>query len=171
MYFINILPNVNIDFGSNWVKIQGPNGTLVKKKAEDLVLFKNSNKLYILNADSAKYEAFLKRLYNLMLGVTNGYTMKLRMIGVGYKIFIEEKSVTLKLGFSHEINYVLPEGIKVFQPKAKTPMFIIYGTELSKVAQVAAEIRKLREPEPYKGKGIRYFNEKINWKKGKKVNA
>jgi large subunit ribosomal protein L6 len=115
-----------------------------------------------LNADSAKYEAFLKRLYNLMLGVTNGYTMKLRMIGVGYKIFIEEKSVTLKLGFSHEINYVLPEGIKVFQPKAKTPMFIIYGTELSKVAQVAAEIRKLREPEPYKGKGIRYFNEKIN---------
>jgi large subunit ribosomal protein L6 len=171
MHFIKLLPNIDVEFGKDWIKVKGSKGILLKKKSEDLELLKRNNKLYILTKDSKKASLFLKKFYSLMVGVTSGYTLKLRLVGVGYKASVQTNVLNLKVGFTHEVKFQLPENIEVYQPKSKLPLIVIFGLEYSKVAQVSANIRQIKEPEVYKGKGIRYFDEKIKWKKSKKVNG
>jgi large subunit ribosomal protein L6 len=103
---------------------------------------------------------------NLVVGVTKGFEENLEITGVGYRAAVQGKSLSLQLGFSHDVNYPIPEGITIATPK---PTEIkISGMDKQKVGQVAAEIRGYRPPEPYKGKGVKYVGEYIFRKEGKK---
>ncbi len=103
---------------------------------------------------------------NLVTGVTEGFTKVLEITGVGYRAQAQGKNLRLQLGYSHDVNYKLPEGIDVKTPDQNTVE--ISGIDKQKVGQVAAEIRRWRKPEPYKGKGIKYRGEYIFRKEGKK---
>ncbi len=103
---------------------------------------------------------------NILKGVSDGFTRKLEINGVGYKAAAQGKVLNLSLGFSHEVNYEVPDGVKVETPKPTE--ILVSGIDRQKVGQVAAEIRAYRGPEPYKGKGVKYAEEKIFRKEGKK---
>jgi large subunit ribosomal protein L6 len=103
---------------------------------------------------------------NMILGVTKGYEKKLELQGVGFRAAVQGKALNLTLGFSHPVNYPIPEGISIETPSQTE--IVIKGIDRQKVGQVAAEIRDVRPPEPYKGKGVRYAGEKIELKEGKK---
>jgi large subunit ribosomal protein L6 len=103
---------------------------------------------------------------NMMTGVTKGFERKLEITGVGYRAAVAGKQLQLSLGYSHEVNYPIPEGITVATPKPTE--IVISGLDSKKVGQVAAEIREYRPPEPYKGKGVKYSDEYIFRKEGKK---
>jgi len=103
---------------------------------------------------------------NLVQGVTSGFERRLEITGVGYKAAVQGKNLNLSLGYSHDVNYPIPEGITITCPKPTE--ILISGIERQRVGQVAAEIREWRPPEPYKGKGVRYSGEFIVRKEGKK---
>ena len=105
-------------------------------------------------------------LQNIVTGVTEGFTINLEIVGVGYRAAVEGKVLVMQLGFSHEVRHPIPEGITI---KCEQPTKVaVSGSDRQLVGQVAANIRKYRKPEPYKGKGIRYENEFILRKEGKK---
>ena len=103
---------------------------------------------------------------NLVTGVTVGYSKSLEINGVGYRAQVQGQSLGLALGYSHEVNYAIPDGIKIVTPKPTE--IVVSGIDKQKVGQVAAEIRRWRPPEPYKGKGVKYADEHIFRKEGKK---
>ena len=100
------------------------------------------------------------------MGVTEGYSKELELVGVGYRAKAQGKMLNLTLGFSHPVDYEIPEGIEISTP-SQTEV-VITGIDKQKVGQVAAELRSIRPPEPYKGKGVRYKNEQITLKETKK---
>ncbi len=103
---------------------------------------------------------------NIVEGVSEGYTKKLEIQGVGYRAQVQGKSLQLALGFSHDVNYPIPEGIEIACPKPTE--IVVSGIDKQRVGQVASEIRRYRPPEPYKGKGVRYAGEYVFRKEGKK---
>jgi large subunit ribosomal protein L6 len=103
---------------------------------------------------------------NMVQGVSKGFEKKLSLIGVGYKAAAQGKSLNLSLGFSHPVDYALPEGIKAETPSPTE--IVIKGIDKQRVGQVAAEVRAFRPPEPYKGKGVRYIDEVVQIKETKK---
>ncbi len=103
---------------------------------------------------------------NMIEGVVTGYKKELELKGVGYRAQMKGTSLTLQLGFSHDVNYTPPEGVKIEAPKPTS--IIVSGINKQQVGQVAAEIRSYRKPEPYKGKGVRYVGEYVRMKEGKK---
>ena len=106
-------------------------------------------------------------LANMVKGVSEGYERKLELVGVGYRASMQGKSLNLSLGFSHPIDYEVPEGITIDTPSQTE--IVVSGCDRQKVGQVAAEIRGYRPPEPYKGKGVRYAGERISLKEAKKA--
>ncbi|GIT36582.1 MAG: hypothetical protein Ct9H300mP6_04500 [Gammaproteobacteria bacterium] len=102
----------------------------------------------------------------MVMGVTEGYSKELELVGVGYRAKAQGKMLNLTLGFSHPVDYEIPEGIEISTP-SQTEV-VITGIDKQKVGQVAAELRSIRPPEPYKGKGVRYKNEQITLKETKK---
>lgn len=107
-------------------------------------------------------------LKRLIVGVSKGYRQRLRLVGVGFKAFLKEKKVLLKIGYSHEVFYNIPEDTKILVSKAKGSFILIKGVEKERVQQIAKDIRNLRKPDAYKGKGIHYYREILKLKKGKK---
>jgi len=105
-------------------------------------------------------------LANMVNGVTKGYERKLELVGVGFRAAVQGKNLNLTLGFSHPVVYTVPEGITIETPSQTEIM--VKGMDRQRVGQTAAEIRDIRPPEPYKGKGVRYSDEKISLKEGKK---
>lgn len=105
-------------------------------------------------------------LANMVLGVSKGYEKKLELVGVGFRAQVQGKSLNLTLGFSHPVSFPIPEGITIETPSQTE--ILVKGIDVQKVGQVAAEIRDIRPPEPYKGKGVRYGGEQISLKEGKK---
>ena len=105
-------------------------------------------------------------LANMVMGVTKGYEKKLELVGVGYRAAVQAKNLTLTLGYSHLINFAIPEGITIETPTQTE--IIVKGIDRQRVGQTAAEIRGFRPPEPYKGKGVKYSDEKISLKEAKK---
>jgi large subunit ribosomal protein L6 len=103
---------------------------------------------------------------NLITGVTEGFTKKLEITGVGYRAAVQGQNVQLQLGYSHDVVHPIPQGIQVVCPKPTE--IVITGIDKQKVGQIAAELRRYRPPEPYKGKGVRYAGEYIHRKEGKK---
>jgi len=116
-----------------------------------------------LNAIAGSTRAHLA---NMVTGVTKGYEKKLELVGVGYRAAVQAKSLTLTLGYSHLINYAIPDGVTIETPSQTE--IIVKGIDRQRVGQTAAEIRDFRAPEPYKGKGVKYSDEKISLKEAKK---
>ena len=118
-------------------------------------------------ADLAMAGTFRALLSNMIQGVSQGFEKRLTLIGVGYRAQAQGQKLNLQLGFSHEVNYAVPEGVKVETP-SQTEV-VVSGCDKQQVGQVAAEIRAFRPPEPYKGKGVRYADERVIRKEAKKA--
>lgn len=166
MISINILKNIKIKIYLNSILITGPLGTKNQKKSKNLKIFIKNNKLYLFEKSNKNF-FYLNKLLKIMLGLSKGFYKVLTLQGIGYKANVDadKNIVNLKLGFSHEIKFKIPENIQIFQLPPNS--LIIYGNNLQKVNQISAKIRKLRPPEPYKGKGIIYKNEIVKIKAGK----
>ena len=152
--------------------VKGPKGTLTMALLDDLVSTKiedgsiSITPVAVSQRNRAAWGMQRTQVQNLVTGVTEGFTKVLEINGVGYRAAIQGNNLKLQLGYSHDVNYAVPEGIEVKTPDATT--IEISGIDRQKVGQVAAEIRRWRKPEPYKGKGIKYRGEFIFRKEGKK---
>ena len=150
------------------VTLKGAKGTLSVPLINGVAVAQEADQL------SVKYDvtnrmqagAIRSHLANMVKGITTGYERKLELVGVGYRAAVQGKALNLTLGFSHPVTYEMPEGITIESP-TQTEV-LIKGVDKQRVGQVAAEIRDIRPPEPYKGKGVRYAGEKIELKEGKK---
>ena len=153
------------------VKAKGPKGEL-SFVANDEVLVKMEDGAVVVtpmdDSKNARSKWGISRtmVENIMLGVSKGYERKLEINGVGYRATMQGKNLQLALGYSHDVIYQTPEGISIACPKPTE--IIISGIDKQRVGQVAAEIREFRSPEPYKGKGVKYAEERIVRKEGKK---
>ena len=153
------------------LSVKGPKGTLSMPLREEITSVLEDGGISVNPAnDTKRARAFwgMQRtlVQNLITGVSDGFTKKLLINGVGYRADAKGKVLNLKLGYSHDVNIDVPEGIEVKTPDNTTVE--ISGTDKQKVGQLAAEIRQWRKPEPYKGKGIKYDGEFIFRKEGKK---
>jgi large subunit ribosomal protein L6 len=152
------------------VTVKGAKGSLSVALGRGVSVVQTDKKLQIKYADPdlARTQAGSTRahLANMVLGVTKGYERKLELVGVGFRAQVQGKNLNLTLGFSHPVVFAIPEGITIEAPSLTE--IIIKGIDRQKVGQVAAEIRGIRPPEPYKGKGVRYAGEQISLKEGKK---
>ena len=154
----------------NTVYVKGPKGELERTLHDDMKLTLADNQLVIERpSDEANHKALhgLSRtlVANMVEGVTKGFKKELELIGVGYKADQRPYGLQLALGFSHPVKYEAPKGIKLSAPQPTS--IVIEGANKEVVGQVAAEIRSIRPPEPYKGKGIKYVGEQIRRKAGK----
>ncbi|MET3659797.1 50S ribosomal protein L6 [Aquamicrobium ahrensii] len=153
------------------VTAKGPKGEL-KFVVNDEVLIKLDNgEISVEPRDESKdarskWGMSRSQIENILIGVKDGFERKLEIQGVGYRAAMQGKNIQLSLGFSHEVVYEAPEGITLACPKPTE--ISVTGIDKQKVGQVAAEIREYRQPEPYKGKGVRYAGEKVFRKEGKK---
>ena len=153
------------------VKMKGPKGQLQFVVHDDVeVKFENGAvkvaPRFETNRAQAMYGTARAQVANLVDGVTKGFEKKLEITGVGYRAALQGKNLQLALGYSHDVVYPIPEGIAITVPKPTE--IVIVGNDSQRVGQVAAEIRSYRPPEPYKGKGVKYANEFIFRKEGKK---
>ncbi len=150
------------------VTLKGAKGTLSVPLIAGVAVVQDTEHLSVKYDVTNRMQAGAVRshLANMVKGVTTGYERKLELVGVGYRAAVQGKALNLTLGFSHPVTYEMPEGITIEAP-TQTEV-LIKGVDKQKVGQVAAEIRGIRPPEPYKGKGVRYAGEKIELKEGKK---
>ena len=160
---------VKVSISGPEVRVEGPKGCLTQEISQGISVRMEVGTIVVeRSGDTKRLRALhgLNRslLENMVQGVSQGFRKELEVTGLGYRVEGKEGRISLKLGFSHQINYCLPEGIKVEVEKNK---IIITGADKQLVGQVAAEIRSFRAPEPYKGKGIRYAGERIRRKVGK----
>lgn len=154
----------------NVVKVKGPKGELSTNINRELKIVVKDGVLTVERPSDRKEHRALHGLSralinNMVIGVTDGFTKTLKIVGVGYRAAKQENKIVLNLGFSHPVEVVEPEGIKFDVPDLTT--IVVSGTDKQIVGEVAAKIRKIRPPEPYKGKGIRYETETVRRKVGK----
>lgn len=169
---VSIVSGSSVEITKDTVTVKGPKGTLsfdfpagISAKEEDGMI------LIARNSEDKQTRAFhgLTRasIANMLVGVTTGYEKRLEIIGVGYRANVAGKKLNLTLGFSHPVEMNAPEGIDIaMDPDAKN-IIIVSGIDKQSVGEFAANVRKLRKPEPYKGKGIRYLGEYVRRKAGK----
>jgi large subunit ribosomal protein L6 len=153
------------------VKMKGPKGQLQFVVHDDVSVKLDNGSITVAprvetNRARALYGTARAQIANLLEGVTKGFEKKLDITGVGYRAALQGKKLQLALGYSHDVVYDIPEGILITVPKPTE--ILISGNDSQRVGQVAAEIRSYRPPEPYKGKGVRYSDEFIFRKEGKK---
>ncbi|GAB6060936.1 50S ribosomal protein L6 [Desulfonatronum parangueonense] len=160
---------VEIRFQKDLINIKGPKGELQTPTHPAIQYELKDNAVHLSRADdsrTAREQFGLRRtlLANSVKGVTDGFQKILEVIGVGYKVAVEGSKITLNVGFSHPVEYVLPSGMTA---KAEGNKLTISGISKEQVGEVAAQIRRFRPPEPFKGKGIKYVDEVIRRKAGK----
>jgi large subunit ribosomal protein L6 len=152
------------------VTIKGAKGSLSVAVSNGVAVVEENKPLQVSYTDAegaaAKAGATRAHLANIVTGVTTGYEKKLELVGVGFRAAVAGKALNLTLGFSHAVVFDIPEGITIEAP-TQTEV-LVKGIDRQRVGQVAAEIRSIRPPEPYKGKGVKYSDEKIVLKEGKK---
>ncbi len=166
---------VSIDIAANnLVTIKGPKGELSVQIDPDITVESKDGQVFVHRPTEQKRHKSMHGLYrslidNAVVGVTEGYRKELEVIGVGYRATVNNGVLELALGFSHPIYFVPPQGItiEVDSKRGKNPVIVIDGPNKQMVGQVAAKIRGLRPPEPYKGKGVRYVDEYVRRKAGK----
>lgn len=162
---------VDVAISGDLISAKGKLGSLQYRATDDVVVTMDDGKISVKPANDSKRARAMwgtarSRLQNMVTGVSEGFTRNLEINGVGYRAAVQGKTLVLQLGFSHDVNYPIPEGIDI---KCERPTAIaVSGADKQKVGQVAAEIRSYRPPEPYKGKGIKYDDEMIRRKEGKK---
>jgi len=167
---IDIPTGVTVTVAGEAITVKGAKGSLTLAVGSGVSVVQEEKKLSVKydGDDAVRMRAGATRahLANMVQGVTKGYERKLELVGVGFRAAVQGKSLNLTLGFSHPVNYPIPEGISIETP-SQTEIFV-RGTDRQRVGQTAAEIRDIRPPEPYKGKGVRYADEQIVLKEGKK---
>ncbi len=165
------IPNgVKLDIKDSEVSVTGPKGTLSMTLTGDIRISVNGNEVTFTRDNELKKNKALHGLYrallmNMVIGVTEGYSKKLELVGIGYKAELKGDFLLINIGYSHPIIFKAPEGIKIEVPAPTN--IIVSGNDKQLVGLIAAKIRSFREPEPYKGKGIKYDTEKIRRKAGK----
>ena len=167
---ITVPAGVDITISGADITVKGPKGTLHRTSPVEITVTKNESSLIVSRAGDGRLERSLHGLMrtlvnNMVLGVTDGFTKELEIVGVGYRAEAQGTNLRLALGFSHPVVVPAPEGIS-FEIPAQTKV-IVKGIDKELVGQVAADIRSIRKPEPYKGKGVRYLNERVVRKAGK----
>jgi len=167
---IKVPSGVDIKINGSQLSVKGPKGNL------DVILYPgisfdvNDGEYLVKNADKknlAMAGTFRALVNNMVTGVTDGFQKKLQLVGVGYRAQAQGKNLNIALGFSHPVDYSVPEGITIETPSQTE--IVVSGCDKQKVGQVAAEIRAFRPPEPYKGKGVRYADERVVRKEAKKA--
>lgn len=169
---IDIPSGVEVTFSNGTVTVKGPKGELKQDVNPLIKIDIADNQITVVPLDETKEARSYHGLYrsliaNMTEGVTNGYQKRLEIQGVGYRAQVQGSKITLNLGFSHPVEYQVPQGITAEIDKDKNNIIIITGIDKQQVGQVAAEIREYRKPEPYKGKGVRYEGEYVRRKAGK----
>ena len=163
--------SVTATMAGGLLSVKGPKGSLAMPMVDDITYVLENDGISVKPANDTKraraYWGMQRTLVsNLVVGVTDGFTKVLEITGVGYRANVQGSNLKLQLGYSHDVDYPIPEGITIKTPDQTTVE--ITGSDRQKVGQVAAEIRRWRKPEPYKGKGIKYRGEFIFRKEGKK---
>jgi large subunit ribosomal protein L6 len=170
-YPVPLPDKVEVSLKSDEISVKGPLGTLTQRISPSVKIEKIENGLQVkVNETSRQADAMsgtLRALVaNMVTGVTKGFEKKLQLVGVGYRAQAQGDKLNLTLGFSHPVVHQLPKGIKAETPTQTE--ILIKGVDKQLVGQVAAEVRRYRSPEPYKGKGVRYADERIVLKETKK---
>lgn len=166
---VSIPSGVDITIGDAQIEVKGPKGSLDLATHSAIDIRVENNQALVTPVDDsriARQQHGLRRtlLANAVVGVTKGFDKSLEVIGVGYKVNVQGNTVVLNVGFSHPVNFPLPDGV---QAKVDNNKIIISGCDKQVVGEVAAQIRRVRPPEPYKGKGIKYSDETVRRKAGK----
>ncbi|CAB4815750.1 MAG: 50S ribosomal protein L6 [Actinobacteria bacterium] len=168
---ITVPSSVTVDITNEMVTVKGPQGTLERILPDAITVRQEGDTLLVERPSDERNHRALHGLTrslvaNMVTGVTDGYTKELEIVGVGYRAQAKgPSSLELSLGFSHSVHFDAPDGV-TFEVPQPTQIFV-KGADKEKVGQVAANIRKLRKPEPYKGKGVRYAGERVQRKAGK----
>ena len=167
---ISIPTGVTVNVDKNVVTVKGPKGELSTVINKNIAVEVLESELKVTRKDDT-FKNFHgtanANIKNMIIGVTEGYSKKLEAVGVGYRFQVKGKQLVVSAGYSNPVNVDIPEGITLETP-SNTELFV-RGIDKQKVGQFAAEVREIRKPEPYKGKGIRYADEHIRRKEGKKA--
>ena len=163
----------------NVVKVKGPLGEMSQKVNPDIEVTIEGNTIKFTRPTDLPHHRSMHGLYralvnNMVVGVSKGFEVKQEFVGVGYRAEVQGQMIILNLGYSHSINLLLPPEVKAEAPqvrKGENPLLILKSCDKQLVGQVAAKIRSFREPEPYKGKGIKYVGEQLRRKAGKSASA
>ncbi|MGM9735366.1 MAG: 50S ribosomal protein L6 [Candidatus Cryptobacteroides sp.] len=163
----------------NVVKVKGPLGELSQKVDADITVTIEGNEIRFTRPTDQPRHRSLHGLYralvhNMVVGVSEGYTIKQELVGVGYRVDVQGQLLIMSLGFSHEVQIMLPAEVKAeAEPvkKGQNPVLVLKSHDKQLIGQVAAKIRSLRKPEPYKGKGIKFVGEQLRRKAGKSAGA
>ncbi len=166
---ITVPAGVTITNDGNHITVTGPKGTLVEQLQEGITVTQEGDQLIVTRASDekthkAKHGLMRSLLNNQVVGVTQGFSKKLEINGVGFRVAMAGTSLKLNLGFSHDVIFPIPQGITI---TIEQNIITVSGASKQQVGQVASEIRALKKPEPYKGKGIKYVEERIIRKSGK----
>ncbi|MGB5333139.1 MAG: 50S ribosomal protein L6 [Woeseiaceae bacterium] len=170
-YPVELPKGVEFKQDGNVVTLKGGNGELSLKLNSEVELTQNDNLLSVAPRSGSRFATAVSGtmrsiIANMAHGVSEGFERKLELVGVGYRAQAQGKKVSLSLGFSHPVEYTVPNEITVETPSQTE--IVIRGADKQQVGQVAAEIRRFRPPEPYKGKGVRYAGERVVLKEAKK---
>lgn len=166
-----IIPkDVKVEIKDGLVYVEGAKGNLSLRLSNLVNLQVNDNQLFVKRISDTKFNRSIHGLTraliaNMIKGVTEGYTKELEIQGIGFRAQVQGNNLNMQLGFSHPVNFPIPEGIKIETPKQT--QIVVKGIDKEKVGKVASEIRAIFPPEPYKGKGIRYLGEYVKKKVGK----
>ncbi len=168
---VDLPQGVSATIAADGVTVKGAKGSLRLTLKSGITVVQHGKQLAVEAASGAEglnaiAGATRAHLANMVTGVTKGYEKKLELVGVGYRAAVQAKNLSLTLGFSHLINYPIPEGVTIETPSQTE--IVVRGIDRQRVGQTAAEIRGFRPPEPYKGKGVKYTDEKISLKEAKK---
>ena len=167
---IKLPAGVDIDISGSNLSVKGPKGNLSVVLYPGISFDESDGEYTVKNANEKNLSmagTFRALVNNMVTGVSTGFQKKLQLVGVGYRAQAQGNKLNLALGFSHPIEYAAPEGITIETPSQTE--IVVSGCDKQKVGQVAAEIRAYRPPEPYKGKGVRYSDERVARKEAKKA--
>jgi len=167
---ITLPSGVDFKLNDREVSVKGPKGSLTMLVHPGVSLSQEESEITVSpvgKGDMPMAGTFRSLINNMVVGVTDGFEKKLTLVGVGYRAQVQGNTLSLALGFSHPVEYAAPDGIKIDAP-SQTEV-VISGCDRQQVGQVAAEIRAFRPPEPYKGKGVRYADERVVRKEAKKA--
>ena len=169
---ITVPAGVEVTIDGRAVTVKGPKGTLSGTFNKNMTIAMDGDAVVVTRPNDEKENRSLHGLTrtliaNMIEGVSNGYSKTLDIVGIGYRASMQGKDVVLSVGYSHTVTIAAPEGITITCPSPN--QIVVTGADKQKVGQIASEIRGVRPPEPYKGKGIRYVDERIVLKEGKSV--
>ncbi len=169
---ITIPSEVEVIIDKNHIKVKGAKGELEWNFPQVITVIKEEDQIIVKRNEEtsegrAKHGLTRALIQNMITGVSVGFTKSLEINGVGYRAQVSGKKLTMNLGFSHPINVLAPEGVTIAMDEDQKNVIVVSGIDKQAVGEVAANIRKFRPPEPYKGKGIRYTDEYVRRKAGK----